>query len=118
MNLINGIDLDLILEDQARLTKRVAELEDNQVTILTFLDRNFPRKSEKIKRILHRNDDKRKPASTQNNSIFGQEDVGLTTEEAVIRCFFSKSVSSDPILKEVGIIGKKDKPKISASLRG
>lgn len=119
MNEVNGIDLDLLLEDQARLTKRVAELEDNQVTILTFLDRNFPRKSDKIKRILRRNEESRKPTKPRTAyTALGQDDEGLTTEEAVRRCFVSKPVFLDPILKEVGISGKEEKPKISTSLRG
>jgi tRNA C32,U32 (ribose-2'-O)-methylase TrmJ len=117
MNEVNGIDLDLILEDLAYTKKRVSELEDNQVTILTFLDRNFPRKSDKIKRILRKKEE-RETVKPKACSAFGQEDTGLTTEEAVRRCFVSKPVSSDPILKEVGISGTKDKVRIPASLRG
>jgi predicted phage-related endonuclease len=118
MNLVNDIDLDLLLEDQARLTKRVAELEDNQETILKFLNQNFHRKSERIKRILQRREESRKPVKPQNNSAFGQEDTGMTTEEAVRRCFVSKNVSSDPILLKVGISGTENKARIPASLRG
>ena len=119
MNIVKGIDLDLILEDLAYTKQRVSELEDNQATILRFLDRNFPRKSDTIKRILRRKAESRKPVAPKNAySALGQDDGGLTTEEAVRRCLISKPVSSDPILNKVGISGSRDKTRIPAGLRG
>lgn len=108
------------LEDVAYLKRRVSELEDNQETIVMFLTKNFPKKANQLKKILQVTEEKKKPAKSKASySSFGQENEGLSTEEAVMLCLAAKPVTSnsDPILSKVGI-SRSDKPEIPAGLRG
>jgi rRNA methylase len=116
LNIINGIDLDLLLEDLAYTKRRVSELEDNQETIVKFLRARFPKYGNQLKRLLQDNEKPKK--SSKSSTIFGQEDSGLTTEEAIAQCRMSKTVSTDPILTKIVIRGPKEKPVASANLRG
>ncbi len=116
--IVEGIDLDLLLEDLAFTKRRVSELEDNQETIVKFLIRSFPKKANQLKKILHNAETQKKPAKPRNTySSFGQDDEGLTTEAAVMQCFAAKPVTSDPIISKVGI-SCSEKAEISAGLRG
>lgn len=115
MTLTNGIDLDLLLEDQAHLTKRVAELEDNQETIVKFLRRSFPKKVNQLTRLLNEPDVKK---STKATSAFMQEDDGLSTDDAIMQCMMATPCSFDPALSKVGIESSREKFVVSDCLRG
>lgn len=119
MDLVNGIDLELLLEDLAYTKRRVSELEDNQETIVKFLSRSFPKKANQLKRILPAPEEQKSRTEPKNAySVFGQEDDGLTTTRAISRCFASKPVSSDPINFNSGISWPKVKHGVPESLRG
>ena len=118
MNLVNGIDLDLLLEDNARLTKRVAELEEIQEKLIKFMKARFPKYGNQLKKLLPEPEETKKKDKPKNSySSFSQEDVGLSTETAIRQCFSAKNVSVDPVYEKVGIVGTKGKPVIPASLR-
>ncbi|MEN6290682.1 MAG: hypothetical protein ABFD07_01525 [Methanobacterium sp.] len=119
MNIVNGIDLDLLLEDLAYTKRRVAELEDNQEIIIKFMRARFPKHGNQLKKLLH-NPEGHKSKSKPNNSYssFGQEDNVLSIGNAIKQHFSAKNVSVDPILKNVGIVGTREKPAIPESLRG
>ncbi|AKB37382.1 hypothetical protein MSSAC_2792 [Methanosarcina siciliae C2J] len=114
--IVEGIDLDLLLEDQARLTKRVAELEDNQETIVRFLRRAFPKKANQLKKLLKEPETVKKIPKAK--TALGQEDDELTTKGAIMRCFTAKPVSNDPIIQNSGISWPKKRPEISEGLGG
>jgi len=116
MNVVNGIDLDLLLEDQARLTKRVSELEDNQETIVRFLRGKFPMLSNQLKKLLREQEPTKK--HTKLKTAFAQEDDELSTNDAIIRCKMARNVNVDPILKSVGISGTNQSSVIPERLRG
>lgn len=115
MNLVNGIDLDLLLEELAYTKRRVSELEDDQETIVKFLRARFPKMANQLKRLLKEQDVKQK--SVKSTTPFNQEDGELTTSRAIAQCVLAKHVKVDPILRKSGI-GSQDKSAIPASLRG
>lgn len=114
--IVEGIDLDLILDDLAHTKKRVAELEDNQEYLVKFLRRAFPKKANQLTRLLREPGTGKKTAKP--TTAFMQEDEGLSTENAVAQCLLAKPVSSDPILSKVGIESTREKFELSDCLRG
>jgi hypothetical protein len=107
MTLVNGIDLDLLIEDLAYTKRRVTQLEDNQKTIIKFLMARFSQKANKIKRLLGDPKESKKMKVT----VFGQDiDKDLTTDEAILQCMLSVSVEEDPILKKVKVQANKNQP--------
>lgn len=118
MPIIDGIDLDLLLEDNARLTKRVAELEDNQEKLIKFMAARFPKHGNQLKKLLSDQEEQKRKSKPKNTySSFGQEDDGISTEDAIKMCFSAKPISVDPVLQKVGIVSKTETA-IPASLRG
>lgn len=119
MNIVSGIDLDLLLEDNARLTKRVSELEDTQEKLIKFMRARFPKYGNQLKKLLPEPEEQKRKAKPKNSySSLGQEDDGLSTENAIRQCFSAKNVSVDPVYEKVGIVSTREKPVIPASLRG
>jgi len=113
------MDLDLLLEDLAYTKKRVYELEETQEKLIKFLKARFPKFDNQLKKLLQDPEEQKRRSRPKNAySSFGQEEEGLSTEDAIAQCLTAKSVSVDPVLKKVGICWKEVKPEIPASLRG
>ena len=93
---IAGIDLNLLLEDLARLTKRVAELETDKDKLVRYIRGKFPKDANRLTKLLNTESNiVQRPNSEL--SIFGQEDSGLTTEQAISQIFNATPVTVDPI---------------------
>ncbi len=93
-----GVDLDLLLLDLARLTKRVSELENDKDRLVRFIRGKFPRDASKLTKLLNmESTNYKKPKSELN--IFGQEDDGMTTEQAISQMFNATPAIVDPISK-------------------
>jgi len=114
--IVKGVDLDLLLEDLALTKRRVTELEDTQDLIINFLRSKHPGDAGKLKKLL-KGYKEATPKKNANNSVFGQADDGLTTEQAIKNCFYAKPVSVDPI-SQVKPVFSKESSGISAGLRG
>ncbi|MDD4805116.1 MAG: hypothetical protein PHN69_08315 [Candidatus Pacebacteria bacterium] len=96
--IIAGIDLNLLLEDLARLTKRVAELESDKDKLIRFIRGKFPKDSNRLTKLLNTESTNYKKPSSEL-SIFGQEDVGMTTEQAISEMFNATPAIVDPLSK-------------------
>jgi len=96
--IVAGIDLNLLLEDLARLTKRVSELESDKDSLVRFIRRKFPKDSNRLTKLLNtESTNYAKPNS--DLSIFGQEDSGMTTGQAILRVSNATPAIVDPISK-------------------
>jgi hypothetical protein len=96
--MVGGIDVNLLLEDLAKLTKRVAELENANETLIRFIRGKFPRDSNKLTKLLNAKSDISITTKLSSEfSVFGQEDSEITTEQAISRCLSAVPVSVDPI---------------------
>lgn len=128
MTEVNGIDLDLLLEDLAQTKRRLSVLEKTQDSLLVFVIEKLPSKEVlRLEKFFLNTfkDDEELPddALTILNVIrsFSTASYHKETKQAVRDCFnaipnLNSSACSDPIFKEVGIAGPKKSPKISASL--
>ena len=97
-NVVAGVDLDMLLEDLARLTKRVAELESDKNRLVRFIRGKFPKDASKLTKLLNmESTNNKKPSS--DLSIFGQEDDGMTTEQAISQMFNATPATVDPLSK-------------------
>ncbi len=96
--IIAGIDLNLLLEDLARLTKRVAELESEKDKLVRYIRGKFPKDSNRLTKLLNTESTNYKKLSSELN-IFGQEDDGMTTEQAISEMFSATPAIVDPISK-------------------
>lgn len=92
------VDLDLLLEDIAMLTKRVAVLEDTNETLVRILKGKFPKDSNKLTKLLNGKDTYITELSSEY-SIFGQEDAEMTTKQAINQCFSATPITVDPVSK-------------------
>jgi hypothetical protein len=113
LTLTNEVDLDLLLVDLAYAKQRISQLEDDQEKIVRFLRVRYPKFANRLTKLLR---EQNEPKMKVKTTALGQEDTGLTTEQAISNCLFSIPVTSN-ILKEVGITGTRNKPVIPESLR-
>lgn len=97
-SIVGGIDLNLLLENLARLTKRVAELENDKDRLVRFIRGKFPKDSNRLTKLLNiESTNSKKPSSELN--VFGQEDDGMTTEQAISQIFNATPAIVDPLSK-------------------
>jgi hypothetical protein len=94
--IVGGIDLNLLLEDLARLTKRVAELETDKDRLVRYIRGKFPKDSNRLTKLLNTESTNIKKPSSELN-VFGQEDTGMTTEQAISQMFSATPAIIDPI---------------------
>lgn len=95
--IVCGIDLNLILEDMARLTRRVAELENQ----LEMISKHGKRTRD------HNVVNNNKDTIDSNVSVFGQGDKDMTDEQAIMECMLATPVTSDP-LQNISFISTDD----------
>lgn len=93
-SIIGGVDVNLLLEDVAALTKRVAELEDDKDALFRILRRKFHGDKD-IAKLLNPKSPNVK-LNSSGYSVFGQED-DLTTERAIEELFSAQPVKVDPL---------------------
>ncbi|MFZ2499569.1 hypothetical protein [Methanosarcina sp.] len=116
MTIVEGIDLDLLLEDLAYTKQRLSKLEDDQETIVKFLRARFPKMANQLKRLLREHEDSKKPSKV--TTTFMQEDEGLTTYKAIAQCISARPVSVDPVLSKVCIQSSQKMPEALKMSRG
>jgi acetolactate synthase small subunit len=87
---------DLLREELERMTKILAQTEDDLQTMIKFVNRKHPQDAKVLASILNtKNTYKTEPNSV--TSIFGQGDSEMSTEDAIWRIMNAKPVNKDPL---------------------